>query len=262
MRARADDIMMGRVVHEGLFFQRDSQTGRYERSRLRARVGGAERRVPKDREAGGRPVLPRVARERPLRARGARDPGPGRRALSRDAIHEERAGRHRASVAPGRRQLLGARPRSRAADMDGPRRHARANPGCLEVVDASHEQGLATPLGGTIQPHIARERRAEERVIGAPGSRRRSDPHSQLPLAPLRLQHDRVAPSRLHRRVHRRGHPVHAEAQSPTAVHACIRPRAGWVRESGWAPTAVCSPRSRSISSARRPMTSTASSAR
>lgn len=30
LRARACDIMMGRVAHEGLFFQRDSETGRYE----------------------------------------------------------------------------------------------------------------------------------------------------------------------------------------------------------------------------------------
>jgi phytanoyl-CoA hydroxylase len=30
LRARADDIMHGRVVHEGLFFQHDSETGRYE----------------------------------------------------------------------------------------------------------------------------------------------------------------------------------------------------------------------------------------
>ena len=29
LRARAEDIMFGRVVHEGLFFQHDSPTGRY-----------------------------------------------------------------------------------------------------------------------------------------------------------------------------------------------------------------------------------------
>src|SRR5579883_3081242 len=30
LRDRADDIMLGRVVHEGLFFQRDAESGRYE----------------------------------------------------------------------------------------------------------------------------------------------------------------------------------------------------------------------------------------
>ncbi|HTB74917.1 MAG TPA: hypothetical protein VK762_16825, partial [Polyangiaceae bacterium] len=30
LRARASDIMLGRITHEGLFFQRDSETGRYE----------------------------------------------------------------------------------------------------------------------------------------------------------------------------------------------------------------------------------------
>jgi hypothetical protein len=30
MRARIDDIMLGKVCHDGLFFQHDSDTGRYE----------------------------------------------------------------------------------------------------------------------------------------------------------------------------------------------------------------------------------------
>lgn len=30
LRARADDIMLGRVVHHGLFFQQDTTTGRYD----------------------------------------------------------------------------------------------------------------------------------------------------------------------------------------------------------------------------------------
>src|SRR5262249_37611308 len=30
LRARADDLMLGRVQHEGLFFQKDAPTGRYE----------------------------------------------------------------------------------------------------------------------------------------------------------------------------------------------------------------------------------------
>ena len=30
LRARADDLMLGRVVHEGLFFQHDAKSGKYE----------------------------------------------------------------------------------------------------------------------------------------------------------------------------------------------------------------------------------------
>jgi ectoine hydroxylase-related dioxygenase (phytanoyl-CoA dioxygenase family) len=30
LRARADDVMMGRVVHEGLFFQKDTESGSYD----------------------------------------------------------------------------------------------------------------------------------------------------------------------------------------------------------------------------------------
>jgi len=30
LRERADDIMLGRVVHDGMFFQHDAASGRYE----------------------------------------------------------------------------------------------------------------------------------------------------------------------------------------------------------------------------------------
>jgi phytanoyl-CoA hydroxylase len=103
--------MFGRVVHEGLFFQHDSPTGRYVDLRFGEGWVGPSDGYRKIEKLERDPRLPRLAGEPGLRAGRAR--GGGRRGghLSLDALRKERAWRHRPPLAPGRRELLGSRSR-------------------------------------------------------------------------------------------------------------------------------------------------------
>ena len=183
LRARADDIMLGRVVHDGLFFQHDAPTGRYE-----------------DLEFGKGWDGPRASTARSRSSRGTRSSAPGSRtpcssasraALVGDAVTLYRATlftkagarRHGAAVAPGRRELLGARPRSRAPDLDGARRRARRRR-LRRGVRREPRGGLATPLGGRSPTRSCGARRRGARRP-APRRARRSAAHPQPPLAPL-----------------------------------------------------------------------------
>ena len=146
LRARADDLMLGRVVHEGLFFQHDSPNGRYEDLQFGEGWVGPERLVPEDREArsstrsseaGWRTrlfeeVVRAVARATPwpstartLFAQGERAAAP----ISRGTRTEAASG---ASTASPELQLW-------TAPDDVP-----IESGCVEVVDASHRAGLAS----------------------------------------------------------------------------------------------------------------------
>jgi phytanoyl-CoA hydroxylase len=167
MRARADEIMMGRVVHEGLFFQRDSETGRYSDLVFGRGWEGPSLAYRKIEKLEVDPCF-RAWLENELFERVAH-------AILGPAVALYRATLFTKS-AQGGTELpwhqdggsfwgLDRDPELQVwtALDDTPRES-----GCLEVVDASHEQGLATPLGGTIQPHIARQRGAEERVLALP----------------------------------------------------------------------------------------------
>ncbi len=163
MRTRADDIMMGRVVHEGLFFQRDSETGRYAELVFGRGWEGPSLAYRKIEKLEVDPYFCAWL-ENALFQRVAE-------AILGDAIALYRATLFTKS-AQGGTELpwhqdggnfwgLDRDPELQiwtALDDTPP------ESGCLEVIDGSHAQGLATPLGGTIQPHIARERRAEERA--------------------------------------------------------------------------------------------------
>ena len=167
MRTRVDDIMMGRVVHEGLFFQRDSQTGRYEDLVFGRGWEGPSVAYRKIEKLEVDPCF-RAWLENGLFERVAR-------AVLGDSVALYRATLFTKS-AQGGTELpwhqdggsfwgLDRDPELQiwTALDDTPRES-----GCVEVIDGSHLRGLATPLGGTIQPHVALERRAEERVVPLP----------------------------------------------------------------------------------------------
>jgi len=167
LRARADDIMLGRVVHEGLFFQHDSPTGRYVDLRFgEGWVGPSDgyRKIEKlERDPVFRAWLENAVFERVVRA----------------VVGDE--------VAIYRSTLFGKSARGGTdlpwhqdggsfwgLDRDPELQiwtaldDAPLGAGCVEVVDGSHRAGLATELGGTIPPDAVARARADERRHALP----------------------------------------------------------------------------------------------
>ena len=224
LRARASDIMLGPGHPRWALLPARLGDGALRGARLRPRLGGAEPRVPEDREARGRSVLPRVARERGLRARrdaaSSETPSPstGRRS-SRRARAAERCcrGTRTAGASGGSTGTRSCRSGRRSTTR-------RRSPAASRCSTRATTDGLATPLGGTIprdRLQRAARRRARRRAAGARG---RGAPHPQLPLAPVGPEHDGAGAPRLHRLVHQRGHSLHPAPARPAIVHPCIRP--------------------------------------
>jgi hypothetical protein len=167
LRARADDIMLGRVVHPGLFFQRDSGTGRYEDLAFGRGWEGPGLDYRKIEKLEVDPLF-RAWLENEVFERVVRT-------LLGDAVAIYRATLFTKS-AQGGTELpwhqdggsfwgLDRDPELQiwTALDDTP-----VESGCVEVVDGSHAAGLATPLGGTIPAEIALAGRAEERCRPLP----------------------------------------------------------------------------------------------
>ncbi len=222
LRARADDIMMGRVVHEGLFFQRDSESGRYEDLVFGRGWEGPSPEYRKIEKLELDPLF-RAWLENPLFERVAR-------AVLGDAVAVYRATlftkgderRHRAPVAPGRRELLGPRPGSRAPDLDGARRRARGG----RLRRGRRRQPHGRPGDPARRHHPSTRRgRARGRRPEPPAARPRGRgaPAPQLPLAPLGPELDGPPAAGLHGLVPLRGDPLHSHAASPPLVPARLR---------------------------------------
>jgi phytanoyl-CoA hydroxylase len=170
LRARADDIMLGRVVHEGLFFQHDAESGRYEDLEFgRGYVGPSDayRKIEKlERDPFFRAWLENEAFERVVRA----VLGDGEVALYRATLFTKSA---RGGTALPWHQDGGS---FWGLDRDPELQiwtaidDATFASGCVEVIDGSHKGGLATPLGGTIPRDILLRARADERKLPLPAS--------------------------------------------------------------------------------------------
>jgi hypothetical protein len=167
LRARADDIMMGRVVHPGLFFQRDSPTGRYEDLVFGKGWEGPSleyRKIEKlEVDPCFRAWLENEAFERVARA------------VLGDAIAVYRAtlftkGPGGGTELPWHQDggSFWGLDRDPELQIWTALDDAPPEAGCVEVVDGSHAAGLATPLGGTIPRDIALARGAEARALPLP----------------------------------------------------------------------------------------------
>lgn len=167
LRARADDIMMGRVVLEGLFFQHDSGTGRYEDLEFgRGWVGPSlsYRKI----EKLERDPLFRAWLESP------------RFAPLVHAVVGPEVAIYRATLfskgAQGGTELPWHQDGGSFWGLDRDPElqiwtaldDAPVESGCVEVVDGSHLGGLATPLGGTIPRDVLERGKAEERKQAIP----------------------------------------------------------------------------------------------
>ena len=167
LRARADDIMLGRIIHEGLFFQHDAETGRYDDLDFgRGWVGPSlsYRKI----EKLERDPLFRAWLERPIFEAIARELVSGDVALYRATLFTKgpRGGTHLPWHQDGGK--FWGLDRDPELQIWTALDDAPVEAGCLEVVDASHVGGLVTPLGGLV-PHDALLRaRAEERKLALP----------------------------------------------------------------------------------------------
>ncbi len=167
LRARADDIMLGRVVHEGLFFQRDSATGRYEDLEFGRGWEGPGLGYRKIEKLEIDPVF-RAWLENPAFERVARAFIGDEIVIYRAMLFNKEA--RGGTDLPWHQDGGSFWGLSRDPELqiwtaldDAP-----AEAGCVEVVDGSHLGGLATPLGGTVPADVALRAGAEPRALPLP----------------------------------------------------------------------------------------------
>jgi phytanoyl-CoA hydroxylase len=167
LRARADDLMFGRVVHEGLFFQHDATTGRYQELAFGRGWEGPSscyRKIEKlERDPLFRAWLENAVFERVVRS------------VIGDAASLYRAALFTKSARGGTELPwhqdggsfwgLDCDPELQiwTALDDAP-----LDSGCVEVLDSSHAGGLATPLGGSIPRKIVEGADADSRKLALP----------------------------------------------------------------------------------------------
>jgi phytanoyl-CoA hydroxylase len=167
LRERADDLMLGRVVHEGLFFQRDSETGRYEDRLLGKGYEGPSLNYRKMEKLEKDPLFFAWINN-PLFERIARSWIAGEITIYRAVLFTKSASG--GTVLPWHQDSgsfwgLSQDPTLQiwTALDDAPE-----EAGCVEVLPASHKDGLATPLGGVIPDNVLQARQADERKLALP----------------------------------------------------------------------------------------------
>jgi hypothetical protein len=167
LRARADAIMLGEVAYPDLFFQRDTETGRYDDLELGKGWTGPSLRYRKI-EKLEKDRLFFAWLQNPLFERVAR-------AVVGDAVTLYRA-------------VLFTKPANGGTELpwhqDGGRfwgvdrdpilqiwtalDDAPVDAGCVEVLPGSHRDGLATPLGGVVPAALVQARNADARAVPVP----------------------------------------------------------------------------------------------
>jgi hypothetical protein len=165
--ARVDDVMSARVGHQGLFFQRDSLTGRYQDLEFGKGWQGPSHDYRKIEKLEIDPLF-RAFIGNPLHERIARSLIEGPIALYRAVLFTKSASG--GTALPWHQDggvFWGVSPapflQIWTAIDDCPR-----GAGCLEVLPGSHLDGLATPQGGVIVAEELRKARADERAVPLP----------------------------------------------------------------------------------------------
>ena len=167
LRERADDLMLGRVVHEGLFFQHDAQSGRYEDlTHGEGYIGPSLAYRKLEKLEKDERFLDLI--ENPLFERIARAVIPGDIAIYRAVLFNKAAGG--SSAIPwhqdaGRFWGLDEDPILQlwTALDDAPR-----SAGCVSYVPGTHLEGRATPLGGVVPSAFVDRGQAESREVHVP----------------------------------------------------------------------------------------------
>ncbi len=167
LRARASDIMMGRVAHEGLFFQRDSETGRYEELVFGRGWEGPSLEYRKIEKLEVDPYF-RAWLENEVFEQVATGLLGDAVALYRATLFTKSA--RGGTVLPWHQDggSFWGLDRDPELQIWTALDDAPQESGCVEVLDRSHLGGLATPLGGTIPRDRLEERSADERAVPLP----------------------------------------------------------------------------------------------
>ncbi|MGZ3439958.1 MAG: phytanoyl-CoA dioxygenase family protein [Polyangia bacterium] len=165
--ARVDDLMSARVRHEGMFFQRDSETGRYEDLTFGDGWQGPSTDYRKIEKLELDPLF-RAFIGNPLHEQIARALIDGPIALYRAVLFTKSA---RGGTALPWHQDGGAFwgvDRAPFLQIWTALDDCVLDGGCLEVLPGSHTAGLATPQGGVIVDEALRAADAEARALPLP----------------------------------------------------------------------------------------------
>lgn len=167
LRARAEALMLGQVVHAGMFFQLDAPNGRYEDAPLGLGWQGPSLAYRKLEKLEKDPVF-RAWLDNPLFERVARARIAGDIVLYRAILFNKAASG--GSDVPwhqdgGALWGLSAPPTLQiwTALDDAP-----SGGGCLEFVPGSHRAGLVTPLGGVVPAARVAEADALRHAVALP----------------------------------------------------------------------------------------------
>jgi phytanoyl-CoA hydroxylase len=164
LRARADEIMLGRVSYPGLFFQLDTDTGRYEDLVFGRGYEGPSYNYRKIEKLEKDPSFRRWI-ENVLFERVGRAVIQGEIALYRAILMTKASAG--GSVLPWHQDggLFWGLDRDPPLQIWTALDDAPEDGGCVEVVPGSHLTGLATPLGGVVPEIHVRAAGAEQRAV-------------------------------------------------------------------------------------------------
>lgn len=164
LRARADDIMLGRVVHDGMFFQADSTSGRYEDLAFGRGWEGPILSYRKLEKLELDSLFRAWLRNRLFERVALAVLGPEVTLYRATLFTKSAAGGTDLPWHQDGGDFWGL---DRDAELQIWTALDDAPPeaGCVEVIDGSHRAGLATPLGGTIPERVRAAARAEERAL-------------------------------------------------------------------------------------------------
>jgi hypothetical protein len=166
--ARVDDLMSARVRHEGLFFQRDSETGRYEDLVFAKGWQGPSPDYRKIEKLELDPLF-RAWMQNPLFERIARALIEGPIALYR-AVLFTKSGVRGGTALPWHQDggAFWGIDREPELQICTALDDCPVEAGCVEVLTGSHREGLVTPEGGVIPEPALRAADAERCALALP----------------------------------------------------------------------------------------------
>jgi phytanoyl-CoA hydroxylase len=167
LRDRAEALMLGRVVHAGLFFQLDASTGRYADAPLGLGWQGPSLAYRKLEKLEKDPVF-RAWLENPVFERVARARITGDVAVYRAILFNK--GAQGGSDIPWHQDggALWGLSEPPTLQIWTALDDAPEGGGCLEFLPGSHLAGLATPLGGVVPRSLVEQAEADRRAVPVP----------------------------------------------------------------------------------------------
>ena len=167
LRERADEIMLGKVSIEGLFFQLDTETGAYDDLVFGRGYEGPSLNYRKI-EKLERDELFRAWIDDPLFETIARSLVAGPIVIYRAVLMNKGSGG--GTVLPWHQDggLFWGLDRDPILQIWTALDDAPVDAGCVEVVPGSHKAGLATPLGGVIPDEHVQRREADTKRLLLP----------------------------------------------------------------------------------------------